>query len=50
MKHLKLRRDIQLRSWIDTLEEIAKGFPGNNTNINTAIRSFKSQLKELEKQ
>lgn len=50
MKHLKLRRDIQLKSWINTLEEITEEFPGNNTNIDTAIRSFKSQLKELEKQ
>ena len=49
MEHLKLRRDVQLKCWIDSLEEISQEFPGNSTNIGTAIRSFKSQLKELEK-
>jgi len=49
MKKLKLRREIQLKCWIDLLEEISQEFPGNSTNIDTAIRSFKSQLKELEK-
>ena len=49
MKHLKLKRKAQLSSWIATLEEIANEFPGSSTNIDTAIRSFKSQLKELEK-
>ena len=49
MQHLKLRRDVQLKCWIDSLEEISQEFPGNSTNIDTAIRSFKSQLKELEK-
>jgi len=39
----------KLKSWVDWLEEIANEFPGNNVNINTAIKSFKSQLKELEK-
>lgn len=49
MKKLKLRRGIQLRGWIDTLEEISHEFPGNNINIYTAIKSFKTQLKEFEK-
>lgn len=40
----------KLRSWIGLLEEINEEFPGKSTNIDTAIRSFKSQLKELEKQ
>jgi hypothetical protein len=48
MEHLKLRRDVQLKYWIDTLEEIIQEFPGSNMNIDTAIKSFKSQLKELE--
>ena len=38
----------KLKSWIGWLEEIQQEFPGNSTNINTAIQSFKSQLKELE--
>lgn len=38
----------KLTSWIGWLEEINQEFPGGNTNINTAITSFKSQLKELE--
>ena len=37
------------KKWVAQLEEIAKEFPGNSTNIDTAIRSFKSQIKELEK-
>jgi hypothetical protein len=48
MEHLKLRRDVQLKYWIGTLEEIIQEFPGSNMNIDTAIKSFKSQLKELE--
>ena len=40
----------KLKSWIGWLEEIQQEFPGNNTNIDTAIKSFESQLKELEKQ
>jgi hypothetical protein len=42
------RKDI-LKDWVRCLEDISKEFPGNSTNIDTAIRSFKSQLKELEK-
>ena len=38
----------KLKSWIGWLEEIDKEFPGNSTNIDTAIKSFKSQLKEIE--
>lgn len=49
MEHLKLRRDIQLKYWVDALEEITQEFPGSNTNIDTIIKSFKSELKELEK-
>lgn len=44
-----IERYHKLKSWIGWLEEIAKEFPGENTNINTAIKSFKSQLSELEK-
>lgn len=44
-----IRKD-KLKAWIGCLEEISKEFPGSSTNINTAIRSFKSQLKELERQ
>jgi hypothetical protein len=44
-----LERYHKLKSWVDWLEEISKEFPGGNINIGTAIRSFKSQLKELEK-
>ena len=43
------RRQYILKDWIKCLEDISKEFPGNRTNIDTAIRSFKSQLKELEK-
>jgi hypothetical protein len=39
----------KLKSWVEWLEELAEELPGNSTNIDTAIRSFKSQLKELEK-
>ena len=42
-------RPYKLKDWIRCLEDISKEFPGSNTNIDTAIRSFKSQLKELEK-
>lgn len=38
-----------LKNWIRCLEDISKEFPGNSVSIDTAIRSFKSQLKELEK-
>lgn len=38
----------KLKSWIGWLEEISNEFPGSNTSIDTAIRSFKSQIKELE--
>lgn len=37
-----------LKDWIRCLEDITKEFPGNSISIDTAIRSFKSQLKELE--
>lgn len=40
----------KLKSWIGWLTEIQQEFPGGNTNISTAIKSFESQLKELEKQ
>ena len=40
----------KLTSWIGWLEEINKEFPGENTSISTAIQSFKTQLKELNKQ
>lgn len=43
------KRPYILKEWIRCLEDISKEFPGNSTNIDTAIRSFKSQLKELEK-
>lgn len=39
----------RIKSWVGWLEEIQKEFPGGNTNISTAIKSFKSQLNELEK-
>ena len=48
MEHLKLRRDVQLKYWIGALEELSQEFPGSNTSIETAIKSFKAQLKELE--
>lgn len=38
-----------LRKWIVCLEDISKEFSSQNTSLNTAIKSFKSQLKELEK-
>lgn len=38
----------KLKSWVGWLEEIQTEFPGNSTNIDTAIKSFKSQIKELE--
>jgi len=43
-----LERYHKLKSWVGWLEEIQEEFPGNNTNIGTAISSFKSQLKEIE--
>ena len=39
----------KLKSWVGWLEEIQKEFPGNNININTAISSFETQLKEYQK-
>lgn len=45
-----IERYHKLKSWIGWLEEIQKEFPGNNININTAIKSFESQIKELMKQ
>ena len=45
-----LTRYHKLKSWIGWLQEIQQEFPGCNTNIDTAIKSFESQLKELEKQ
>lgn len=45
-----LERYNKLKSWIEWLNEVLKEFPGNNVSIDTAIRSFKSQLKEIEKQ
>lgn len=44
-----LERYHKLISWVGWLEEISKEFPGNNTNIRTAINNFKSQIKEIEK-
>ena len=44
-----LERYHKLKSWIGWLEEMAQEFPGNNTNLDTAIKSFKSQLKDIEK-
>lgn len=44
-----INRYHKLKSWVGWLEEISKEFPGSSTNIDTAISSFKSQLKELEK-
>ena len=44
-----LSRYHKLKSWTEWLEEIQKEFPGNNITIDTAIKSFKAQLKELEK-
>lgn len=38
----------KLKSWVGWLEEIQQEFPGGNTNIDTAIRSFKSQIKNIE--
>jgi hypothetical protein len=45
-----LERYHKLKSWVGWLEDIIQEFPGNNVSIDTAIRSFKSQLKEIEKQ
>lgn len=39
----------RLKSWIGWLENMAAEFPGDNVSIGTAIKSFKSQLNELEK-
>lgn len=39
----------KVRNFIIVLEEVQKDFPSNNIGIDTAIRSYKSQLKELEK-
>ena len=44
-----IERYYKLKSWVGWLEEINKEFPGSSTNIDTAIRSFQAQLKELEK-
>ena len=44
-----IERYHKLKSWVGWLQEMAKEFPGQNTTIDTAIRSFQSQLKELEK-
>jgi hypothetical protein len=44
-----LERYQKLKNWIGWLEEIKQEFPGNNVNIDTAIKSFNSQLKEIEK-
>lgn len=45
-----IERYHKLKSWTGWLEEIQQEFPGRNVSIDTAIRSFKSQIKELEKQ
>ena len=45
-----IERYYKLKSWVGWLEDIANEFPGGNVNINTAIKSFKSQLKEIEEQ
>lgn len=39
----------KLITWVSNLEEISKEFPGNNISIITALKSFKSQIKELDK-
>ncbi len=44
------KRPYILKDWIRCLEDISKEFPGGNTNIGTALRSFKSQLKEINNQ
>lgn len=44
-----IERYYQLKSWIDWLKEMAREFPSENITMGTALRSFKSQLKELEK-
>lgn len=44
-----IERYYKLKRWVGWLEKISTEFPGSNTGIDTAIRSFKSQLKELEK-
>ena len=44
-----LERYHMLKSWVEWLESMEKEFPGVNVSISTAISSFKSQLKELEK-
>lgn len=41
-------RPYKLKNWIRCLEDITKEFPSQNTSLDTAIKSFKSQLKELE--
>lgn len=43
-----LERYHKLKSWAGWLEEIQHEFPGGNVSIGTAIRSFKSQIKEFE--
>ena len=43
-----MERIQQLKEWIQCLKSITEEFPGENTGIGTAIKSFKSQLKELE--
>lgn len=45
-----IERYHKLRSWVGWLKDIQEEFPGNNVSIGTAIKSFESQLKELEKQ
>ena len=49
-KMKSIARYHKLKSWVGWLQEIQQEFPGGNTNISTAIKSFESQLKELEKQ
>ena len=43
-----IERYHKLKSWVGWLEEMEKEFPGANVSISTAIRSFKSQIKEIE--
>ena len=46
---LDYNRPYKLKDWIKCLKDITKEFPGNSVSINTAIRSFKPQIKELQK-
>lgn len=41
-------REKTLKEWVAALECISGEFPGNNISIDVAIRSFKSQLKEIK--